>query len=182
MLDLLTSLKPHIPWINLVLNFVGIVGIPLLIVLGILKPYSDPKARIKQKIIQKLIEEANKGEFLFPEIKLRDNLFFTSLKYRIFSKKFYTLFIESIRELTTEKEIIRVDNYGLEFFSEDRQKNYPLYFSKAKKTPADYDLKEDEPNRYLGLNSQEVQELVKSLKANEEASRGNFLRGVEANM
>ena len=90
MLDLLTSLKPHIPWINLALNFIGIVGIPLLIVLGILRPYSDPKARMKKKIIQKLTEEANKGKLLLPEIRLRDNLLFApiSLKYRISPKNF----------------------------------------------------------------------------------------------
>ena len=180
MLDLLTSLKPHIPWINLVLNFIGIVGIPLLIVLGILKPYSDPKIRMKKKIMQKLTEEANKGEPLFPEIRLRDNLLFqpTSLKYRIFLKNFYVLFIESIRDLTTEDKIIRVSSYDLAFFHKDIKENYPSYSSKAKKTPANYDLKEDEPSRYLGLNSQEVQNLVRSLQARSQTDAARAYRTV----
>lgn len=171
MLNLLTSLKPHIPWINLVLNFIGIVGIPLLIVLGILKPYSDPKTRMKKKIMQKLTEEANKGEPLFPEIRLRDNLLFqpTLPKYRIFLKNFYVLFIESIRDLTTEDKIIRVSSHDLAFFHKDIEENYPYYSSKAKKTPANYGLKEDEPSRYLGLNSREVQNLVKSLQDRRQA-------------
>ena len=171
MLDLLTSLKPHIPWINLVLNFIGIVGIPLLIVLGILKPYSDPKTRMKKKIMQKLTEEANNGKLLFPEIRLRDNLLFlpTSLKHRISPKNFYILFIESIRDLTTEAKIIRASSHNLAFFYKDIQENYPYYSSKAKKTPINYGLKEDEPSRYLGLNSQEVQNLVRSLRERSQA-------------
>ena len=175
MLDLLASLKPNIPWINLVLNLVGIVAIPLLIVLGILKPCSDSKARMKKKIIQKLTEKANKGELLFPEIRLRDDLLFqpTSLKHRISPKNFYILFIESIRDLTTEDKITRVSRYSLAFFHKDIEENYPSYSSKAKKTPANYRLKEDEPNLYLGLNSQEVQNLVKSL---EERNKANAAR------
>ena len=148
------------------LNFVGIVLIPLFIVLGILKSYSDPRTRMKKKIIRKLTDEANKNNLLFSEIRLRDNLLFrpTALKHRIFQKKFYELFIESIRDLETEGEIIRMDNWNLAFFQKDREEKWPAYSSKRKKTPAHYGLKKDNPNLYLALKSQESQDLVRSLK------------------
>lgn len=73
---MLDSLKAHLPWLNLVLNFVGLIGVPTFIVLGILKPYSNAKTRMKKKIIQKLTEEANKGDIFVPELMLRDNLLF----------------------------------------------------------------------------------------------------------
>ena len=165
MLDL-TALKPYLPWLNLVLNFIGLVGIPLLIVFRVLKPRSDPKTQMQKKIIQMLTKEANKGEPLFPEIKLRDNLLFqpTSLKHRIFKKKFYELFIESIRDLETEGEIIRMYNRNLEFVRGDEEEEWPAYSSEAKKTPANYGLKEDDPHRYLALNSQEAQDKIRRLE------------------
>ena len=52
-----------------VLNAIGIIVIPTLIVLGILKPISTPKTRMKKKILRKLTEEANRGRLLFPEIR-----------------------------------------------------------------------------------------------------------------
>ena len=60
---MLDSLTGKLPLINLVLNFVGLIGIPTLIVLGILRPYPNAKKRMKKKILQKLTAEANKDNF-----------------------------------------------------------------------------------------------------------------------
>ena len=165
---MLNSLKDYLPWLNLVLNFVGLIGIPTLIVLGILKPYSNAKTRMKKKIIQKLNQEANRGEIFVPELMLRDYLLFRRIlvKSDFFLSKFYTVFIESIRELETEKEISRVSNWDLVNVNESIEENCPPYSSKAKKTPARYDLKEDDPDQYLGLNSIDVQNHLENVKRN----------------
>ena len=175
---MLESLKTHLSWINLVLNAIGLVGIPVLIVLGILKPFSNAKTRMKKKIRQELTKEANKGELLFPEIRLRDNL----LSQRVFFKKgvflqnFYTTFIESIRELATEEEIVCVRNWDLEFFIAEVEKNYPPYNSKVKKTPANYGLKMDDPSVYLALNSQEGRDYLEKLKRRRDQTASRMRR------
>lgn len=82
-------------------------------------------------------------------------------------RKFYT-----IRDLETEKEIVRVSNWNLvvnrngKEMEKDIEENYPSYSSKAKKTPADYGLKGDSPNLYIGLNSQEVQNALLEVRSN----------------
>ena len=163
---MLKSLTTHLPLINLVLNVVSIV-VPILIVLGILRPILDSKSRMKKKIMRKLTERDNRKELLFPEIRLRDNLLFrsTSPIYRhIFLRRFYTLFIESIRELEIEDKIVRVSNSWLDFDIGERKKKYPSYSSMAKKKPEDYDLRKDDPTIYLGLSSPEVKEHVEYLR------------------
>ena len=162
---MLECLKNHLPVINIVLNMVSIV-IPILIVLRILRPILDSKSRMKKKIIQKLTEGYKRGKLLFPEIGLRDNLLFrpASLTYHISLKRFYTLFIESIRELQTEGEIVRVSNSELELIIDEREEKYPSYPSKAKKMPVDYGLKEDDPKIYLGLGSPDVKNHIAHLK------------------
>lgn len=159
---MLESLKTNLP----LLNTIGVIAIPVLVVLGILKPISTPKTRMKKRIIRKLTEKANKGVLLFSEIRLRDDLMFQNILYKngILSKKFYNLFIESIRELETEKEITRESNWNLEFFTKDQDSNFPAYSSKAKKIPTDYGFREDEPRLYLGLNSGEVQDYLGRLR------------------
>ena len=73
--------------------------------------------------------------------------------------------MRSMRELESEEAIIRVPNSSLAFFFQDIERNYPPYASRAKKTPADYGLKEDNPNLYLGLNSKEAQDHLRVLKS-----------------
>ena len=159
---MLDSLKEKLPLINLVLNFVGLIGIPTLIVLGILKPCPNAKTRMKKKILQKLAGETNKGNLLFPELRLRDNLLFRRIlvKRGLFLRNFYTIFMESIRELETENAIIRLNNseFGIAF--KEIEEENPSYASKAKKKPVDYGLKEDNPRLYVGLNSKETQDFI----------------------
>ena len=139
----------------------------------ILKFWQDPKARMKKKIVEELNAEADKDNLLLSEIRLRDNLLFQRwlAKRGIRLENFYKLFMRSIRELETEDKIMCKDNselryVGLEFGI--RQKNvkekWPAYSSKAKKTPADYGLKKDDPNRYLALKSPEAQDFVKRIE------------------
>ena len=159
---MLDSLKDKLPLINLVLNFAGLIGVPTLIVLGILRPYPNAKTRMKKKILQKLTDETNKDNFLFPELRLRDHLLFRRIlvKRYFFVRNFYTVFIESIRELETENEIICVSNSEFGISSKETEKENPSYSSKAKKTPADYGLKKDNPRLYVGLNSKETQDFI----------------------
>ena len=158
---MLEFLKTHFYLINL-----GHIVVTTLMVLGILRPISNSKSRIKKKIIQKLTEEYNRNEILFPEIRLRDNLLFrsTSLISCIFLRNFYTSFIESIRELETEDMIVRVSNSELELDIDKKGEKYPSYSSKAKKTPANYGLKKDDPTVYLGLSSPKVKNHIATLK------------------
>ena len=60
--------------------------------------------------------------------------------------------------------IVRVSNSWLEFDMDRRKKKYPSYSSKAKKTPADYGLKKDDPTIYLGLSSPEVKKTCSIFK------------------
>ena len=158
---MLAFLKTHFYLINL-----GHIVVTTLLVLGILRPIANSKSRMKKKIIRKLTEEYNRGEILFSEIKLRDNLLFrpTSLISRIFLGNFYTLFIDSIRELEREDMIVRITNSELELDTDKKEKIYPSCTSKAKKKPANYCLKKDEPTIYLGLSSPEVKEHIETLK------------------
>ena len=164
--EMLDSLKDKLPLINLVLNFVGLIGVPTLIVLGILRPYPNAKTRMKKKILQKLTDEANKDHLLFPELRLRDYLLFRRIlvKRGFFLENFYTVFIESIRELETKNEIICISNSEFGITAKDTEEEYPSYSSKAKKTPVDYHLKKDNPRFYVGLNSQETQDFIEGEK------------------
>ena len=163
---MLDSLTDKLPLINLVLNFVGLIGVPTLIVLGILRPYPNSKNRMKKKILQKLTDEANKDNFLFPELRLRDHLLLRRMlvKRDFFVRNFYTVFIESIRELETENEIICVSNSEFGITAKETEAEYPSYSSSAKKTPADYGLKKDNPRLYIGLNSKETQDFIEGEK------------------
>ena len=158
---MLEFLKSHFYLISL-----GHIVVTTLIVFGILKPISNSKSRMKKKITRKLTEENNRSEILFPEIRLRDNLLFRlrSLISRIFLRNFYTSFIDSIRELETEGVIVRVSASWLVLDIDERKKKYPSYSSKAKKTPANYGLKKDDPTIYLGLSSPEVKNHIARLK------------------
>lgn len=173
--NMFNFLTTHSSVIGLVLSFIGIV-ISILVALGILKRYSTSKTRMKKKITQRLAEEANMGNLLFPEIRLRDRLLRSSWIYRNFSKNFYTLFFASIRELTTQKEIIRVDTWDITYNTDERKKCFPDYSSKAKKKPANYGLKEADPHFYLGLNSQEPQDYLEDLKSEKER-KADLYRG-----
>ena len=165
---MLEFLKTHFTLINIVHIVTSLVHIVVttLLVFGILRPISNSKSRMKKKIVQRLTERHNRSELLFSEIRLRDNLLFrpTSLISRIFLKNFYTSFIESIRELETEDVIVRVSAFGLVLDIDEREKIYPSCTSKAKKTPANYGLKKDEPTIYLGLSSSEVKNHIARLK------------------
>ena len=158
---MLAFLKKHLYLINL-----GHIVVTSLLVFGILRPISSPKSRMKKKILRRLNESDNRGIILFPEIRLRDNILFRprSPISRIFLKSFYTVFMESIRELETENMIVRVSNSTLELDRNDREKKMPSYTSKAKKTPANYGLKKDDPTIYLGISSPEVKNHIAHLK------------------
>ena len=159
---MLESLTPHFPGINVLLNAVS-----LLILIGIVKPILDRKSRMKKKIKDKLSEGYNRGEFLLPEIKIRDDLLFLlDLPLcRFFLKKSYILFLDSIRELEKEEEIVCVSNMELEStINRAEGEEYPSYPSRATKTPEDYDLKKDDPKIYLGLSTQNVKALIAHLK------------------
>ena len=150
---MLDFLKTHFFWINL-----GHIVVTTLLVLGILRPISSSKSRMKERIIRRLIKRHNRGEFLLSEIRLRDNLLLrpTSFIFCVFLKNFYTSFADAIWELETEDMIMRVINSELD----KGEEKYPLYSSKAKKTPVNYGLKKDNPTIYLGLNSPEVKEHI----------------------
>ena len=160
---MLESLTPHFPGINVLLNVVNI-----LILLGIVKPFLHRKSRMKKKIKDKLSEGYNRGEFLLPEIQIRDDLL--SLRalplFRFFFlKNSYILFMDSIRELEKEEEIERVSNLELEYtINREVEEKYPSYPSRAKKKPEDYGLKKDDPQFYLGLSTQNVKALIANLK------------------
>ena len=158
---MLAFLKTHFYLISLVH-----IVVTTLMVFGILRPISNSKSRMKKKIIRRVTDGYNSGEILFPEIRLRDNLLFrpTSLISRIFLSNFYTSFIDSIRELETEDMIVRVSNSELELDIDKREKKYPSYPSKAKKTPVNYGLKKDDPTIYLGLNSPKVADHISAFK------------------
>ena len=162
MLELLETHFTSISIVHIAISLVHII-VTTLLVFGILKPISDPKSRMKKKIMRKLEIADNKSEILSPEIGLRDNLLQHPI-YRIFLRNFYTLFIESVRELETEEKIVRVSNSGLEIDQDKRKEKFPTYLSKAKKTPADYGLKKDDPTIYIGLNSPEVKNHIAHLK------------------
>ena len=94
------------------LVIIGLEVVSILVIIGVLKPISSRKSRMKKKIMQELNKENNKGKSLSPEIKIRENLLYQSVLpiNRIFLKKFYTCFMELISELEREKEIVRVSN------------------------------------------------------------------------
>ena len=77
-----------------------------LVIIGVLKPFSSRKSRMRKKIIQELSEGYNRDNLLLPAIEIRDKFYFQSVLFinRIFLKKFYTLFMESIRELERKKK------------------------------------------------------------------------------
>ena len=80
-------------------------------------------------------------------------------------RNFYTVFIESIRELATENEIICVSNSKFGITAKETEEENPSYSSMTKKTPADYGLKKDNPRLYIGLNSKETQDFIEGKKS-----------------
>ena len=133
-MKILCLIKTHFSSLVTILNSIGVIVIPILIVSGKLQP-SNPKIRMKKKIIRKLTDKANKDIFLIPEIRLRDGLVFQRFLFRkrYFLRKFYTTFIESIRELETEQKIICVKNSEFGISNKETEEEYPSYSSKAKK-------------------------------------------------
>lgn len=138
-----------------------------LVIIGVLKPFSSRKSRMRKKIIQELSEGYNRDNLLLPAIEIRDKFYFQSVLFinRIFLKKFYTLFMESIRELEREKEIVSVSNKDLEStINREEGEQYPSYPSRARKKLEDYGFKKDDPGVYLGLNASNVTVLIESRK------------------
>ena len=154
-------------------NWVGLLGliIPILIALGVVKRISTAKERMKKKILKKLNELANKDRILVPETYLRDMIYWDHLARKpLFTGRFFSLFIESMRELADSEEIIRVKRG--ELFCpyphpayEDDIDPFPPYKSRLPKTPSDYFLKKCDTDMYIGLNTTDCEEYVKSCKA-----------------
>ena len=132
---------------------------------------------MKKKIIEKLNEGYNREALLLPEIKIRDDLLFNPILLMT-RKNFYTLFMESIKELEREKEIVRISNMELELIVNraEKEAEYPSYPSRFRKTPENYSLKKDNPRIYLGLNAPNVKDHIADLKWQNTAIRSESNR------
>ena len=83
---------------SLILNAIGLVVLPILIRLGIIKPRSSPKERMKERIENELngLLNADKNNTFIPVGELGDILI--QRTNPIFRKRFCEIFLESIRE------------------------------------------------------------------------------------
>ena len=147
--------------------------IPIAITLGVyvFRQILTVKEHMKKKILKKVNELTNQGHDLFAEIKVRDAIYLGHLWHApLLKKRFFTLFIESIRELYNSEVINRVD--GRELFSpyklyekEKRVNPFPPYNSCISITPANYPpLAKDNPNMYIGLKANECDTVIESFK------------------
>ena len=155
------------------INWIGLLGliIPILIALGVFRRISIAKERMKKKILKKLNKLANKECFLLPETYLMDLIYWDHLAQKpLLIERFFSMFIESIRELTDSESIIRISRgelfcpYPHPMFKGDVDP-FPPYESRTPKTPSDYSLKECDPDMYVGLNTTECEEYMKLYKA-----------------
>ena len=153
-------------WVELLIKIIPVI--PILSALGV---FLTAKGRMKKKILNKLGKLANKDRILFPETRLRDLIYWDHLIKKPLSKKrFFNLFIESIRELISSEEIIGIKRGELFCsYPHPMYKNnidpFPPCKSRISKTPSDYFLKEDDPDMYIGLKTTECEEYIKIYKA-----------------
>ena len=157
-------------WIELIKLLTPIITpiiTPLLIALGL---FLTSKQRMKKKINKKLTKSANKGEFLLPENKLMDMLYRDHFAQKpVLVKRFFNLFIESMRELIESESIIRINKaelfcpYPHPMFKGDIDP-FPPHESRIPKTPSDYSLQECDPDTYIGLNTTECEKYMKPYK------------------
>lgn len=129
------------------------------------------KERIKKKIIKKVNKFTNQGDYLFPEIKVRDSIYSDHFWYApLLKKRFFTFFIESIRELSNSGIINRVGGSDLFcpyklYEKEERDNPFPPYDSCMSVTPVNYPfLAEDNPDMYIGLKTDECDKVIESYK------------------
>ena len=129
------------------------------------------KERMKEKILKKANELTNQGHHLFAEIKVRDAIYSGQLWHApLLKKRFFTLFIESIRELYNSGVINRVDGHELfcpyKLYEKEKRVNpFPPYNSRISMTPANYPpLAKDNPNMYIGLKTNECDIVIENFK------------------
>ena len=129
------------------------------------------KERMKKKIIQKLNKFTNQGDHLFSEIKVRDSIYSDHFWHTpLLKKRFFTFFIESIRELSNSGVINRVDGGSLFspyklYEKEERINPFPPYNLPMAVTPVNYpSLAEDNPNMYIGLKTNECDKVIEFYK------------------
>ena len=142
-----------------ILNALGIIAIPILIGLGVIRPRSRTEY-MKRRILRKLNENANQHKFFIPVGKLGDILI--QRTNPIFRMRFCEIFLESIRELD-EKEIMITDRFKL---SKSPRKYLPGYHSKYFTYGS---LHKIDPNIHIGLNNTESREYIKSCELSQEA-------------
>ncbi len=99
-----------LPIINLILNCVGLVVIPILIVLGVIRSRTNSKERLKAQIILEMHKSSSQGEKYCHIYKIRDTIFQKRKRFRreFPTLKFLLLFDQALRELDIEKQILRV--------------------------------------------------------------------------
>ena len=135
---------------GVLLTLSGII-VAILVALGLIKPLSTAKERMKKKILKNLNKLTNKECILLPEIRLRDEVYWDHLGHKpLLKKRFFSLFIESISELSDSRKIICEDRkelfypYPLPFPPYKKEKDpFPPYDSRINITPSDYFLGED---------------------------------------
>lgn len=144
--------------------------IAILIAFGIIRRISTAKERMKKKIGKKLSKLANKDRILVPEIYLRDMIYWDHLARKpLFIRRFFNLFIESMRELADSEEIIRVKrgelfcSYPHPAYKDDIDP-FPPYESRIPKMPSDYFLKKCDPDMYIGLKTVDCEEYIQRYK------------------
>ena len=127
---------------------------------------------MKKKILKNLNKLTNKECILLPEIRLRDEVYWDHLGHKpLLKKRFFSLFIESISELSDSRKIICEDRkelfypYPLPFPPYKKEKDpFPPYNSRINITPSYYSLDEDNSDTYVGRKTNECEEHIKSLK------------------
>ena len=125
-----------LPVINFILNCIGLVVIPILIVLGVIRQRTNPTERLKNQIILEIHKSLSQGEDFCHIYKMRDTIFqnTTTSRHKTPTLKFLLRFNQAIRELDTEGRIFRVDE------SEIRIESRVSYQSKYADTIKQYKL------------------------------------------
>ena len=123
---------------------------------------------MKKKILKNLNKLTNKEWPLLPEIRLRDEVYWDHLGGKpLLKKRFFSLFIESISDLSDSGEIICEDRNELfcRYPSPYKRKDpFPPYDSRINRKPSDYFLEEGNSDIYVGRKTKKCEEYIKSLK------------------
>ena len=157
---------------SLILNAIGLVVLPILIRLGIIKPRSSPKERMKERIENELngLLNADKNNTFIPVGKLGDILI--QRTNPIFRKRFCEIFLESIRELD-ENEIIITDRSKIPISIEiGKQIKFPSKYHSKYFTYGS--LRRISPGQYIGLNNVECRKYIESCDSSIQAHLKSF--------